>query len=147
MRERQGLIADREGALHVIEGVMAAFLVFSALAWVQSISGHTTVESSDDVVQMTTDLLYILEYHENRPDQPGLAQALSSQSAWAEQASLLESDLRSRMPAGYRAYMKTPYGNIGDRPPDLARMNIRPFLAYRQETREVIDCSLIVWGP
>jgi hypothetical protein len=43
--------------------------------------------------------------------------------------------------------METPYGSIGDSPPDLAAKSVRPFMAYRQETGEMIDCSLIVWRP
>jgi hypothetical protein len=147
MRERRGLIADREGALHVIEAVMAALLMFSALACVQSISGYTPRESSDDMTQMTTDLLYILEHRENQPGHPGLEQALSSQWAWDKLWPALESDLRSRMPAGYRVYLKTPYGDTGDCPPDVAPKAVRSFLAYRQETCEMIDCSLVVWRP
>ena len=147
MRGRKGLIADREGALHMIEAIIAAFLMFSALACLQSISGHTPRESSDDMTQMTTDLLYILEHRENRPGHPGLAQALSTQSAWNKLWPVLESDLRSRMPAGYRVCLKTPYGDTGDCPPDIAPKAIRPFLAYRRETREMIDCCLVVWRP
>lgn len=145
MRGRRGLIADREGALHVIEAVIAAFLVLSALACVQSISGHIPREGTNDLSQMATDLLYILEHREGRPGHPGLAQALSSQSSWDMHRTALDSDLCSRMPAGYRVYLKTPYGDAGDYPPDIASKIVRPFLAYRQETREMIDCCLVVW--
>jgi hypothetical protein len=147
MRGQQGLIADRDGALHIIEGVIAALLLFSALACLQSISGPLSQENSDDVDQLSTDLLYILEHSENRPGHPGLAQALSSQSVWLEQSPALESDLCRRMPAGYMAYLQTPYGDAGDCPPDLAVMSLRPFLAYRQETGEMIGCNLLVWRP
>jgi hypothetical protein len=131
----------------MIEAVIAAFLLFSALAGVQAISGHLSRDSNDDVMQMTTDLLYILEHGENRPGHPGLAQALSSQSAWLERLPALESDLRGRMPPGYRVYLRTPYGDAGDCPSDLVTMSVRPFLAYRQETGEVIDCRIVVWRP
>jgi hypothetical protein len=131
----------------MIEAVIAAFLMFSALAGIQSIAGHIPPDSNDDVLQMTTDLLYILEHGENGPGHPGLASALSSQSAWTELSPMLESDLRGRLPAGYRIYLQTPYGKAGDCPPDLVSMAVRPFLAYRQETGEVIGCSLVVWRP
>jgi hypothetical protein len=147
MRGRRGLISDQEGALHVIEAVIAAFLMLSALACVQSISGHLPHDSSDDLEQMSTDLLYLLEHGQNRQAHPGLAQALSSQTAWSEQSPVLESELRCRLPAGYRVYMRTPYGDIGDSPPDLVEMSIRPFLACCQETGEMLDCNLILWRP
>jgi hypothetical protein len=131
----------------MIEAVIAAFLLFSTLAGIQGIEGHVSRDSNDDVQQMATDLRYILEHGENRPGHPGLAQTLSAQSAWTEQSSRLESDLRDRLPAGYRVYLQTPYGNIGDCPPDLATMSVRPFLAYRQETGEIIECGIVVWRP
>jgi hypothetical protein len=129
----------------VIEAVVAAALMLSAMACLQSISGYPPQDGSDDVARMTTDLMYILEHGQNRPDRPGIAQALSSQSAWEDMSAALESDLRSRMPAGYHVWMDTPYGDIGDCPPDRATMSVRPFIAYRQETGEMIECSLIVW--
>jgi hypothetical protein len=131
----------------MIEAIVAAFLVFSALAGIQAISGRFYQDSNDDVRQMTTDLLYLLEQGKNRPGHPGLAHALSSQSEWIERSPALESDLRDRLPAGYRVYLLTPYGEVGDCPPDLVTMSVRPFLAYRQETGEMIDCSLVVWRP
>jgi hypothetical protein len=96
---------------------------------------------------MSKDLLYILEHGENGPGHPGLAQALSSPSAWSGQSGALVTNCRNRMPAGYKVYLRTPYGDAGDRPPDRVAMSVRPFLAYRQETGEMIGCSLIVWRP
>ncbi len=147
MKEQRGLIADQEGALHMIEALIAVVLMFSALACLLSISGHLSQGGNDDLKQMTTDLLYILEHGKNQPGHPALAQSLSSQLAWTAQSPTLESNLRSRMLPGYRAYLQTPYGTIGDCPPDFATMHVRPFLAYRQETGEMIDCSLIIWRP
>ncbi len=147
MRERRQLIADSEGALHMIEAVIAAFLIFSVLACIQSISSHVSKDSSDDLTQMSTDLLYILEHGQNGPGHPGLAQALSSRSAWSEQSAALASEMRSYVSAGYKVYLGTPYGDVGDCPPDLASMSVRPFLSYRGETGEIIDCSLVVWRP
>ena len=140
-----GLIADSDGALHMIEAVIAAFLLFSALACLQSVSGHISADSSDDLEQLSKDLLYILEHGENGPGHPGLAQALSSESAWSEQSKALVTNSGNRMPAGYRVYLRTPYGDEGDCPPDRVAMSVRPFLAYRQDTGEMIGCSLIVW--
>jgi hypothetical protein len=147
MRERQGLIADRSGALHVIEATIAAFLMLSAIACLQSISGQQLPDNCDDVAQMATDLLYVLEHGQNRPGHPGLAQTLSSRSSWDNMSPALESDLRGRVPAGYRAFMETPYGSTGDSPPDLATKSVRPFLAYSQETGRMIGCSLVIWRP
>lgn len=144
---RRQLIADSEGALHMIEAVIAAFLIFSVLACIQSMTGHLSQESNDEVQQMSTDLLYLLEHGQNGPGHPGLAQALSSQAAWSEQSAALASEMRSHVPAGYKVYLRTPYGDVGDCPPDLVSMSVRPFLAYCGETGEVIDCSLIVWRP
>jgi hypothetical protein len=147
MRERRPLIADSEGALHMIEAAIAAFLIFSALACIQSMTGHLTPESNDDVQQMSTDLLYILEHGQNGPGHPGLAEALSSQKAWSEQSAALTAEVRSHMPTGYKVYLHTPYGDVGDCPPDLVSMAFRPFLAYCVESGEIIDCSLVVWRP
>jgi hypothetical protein len=129
----------------MIEAIIAAFLMFSALACLQSISGHVSVDRSDDLEQMSKDLLYLLEHGENGPGHPGLAHTLSSQSAWSDQSLTLITNIRNRMPAGYKVYLRTPYGDEGDCPPDSVTMSVRPFLAYRQETGEMIGCSLIVW--
>jgi hypothetical protein len=147
MKVRRQLIADREGALHMIEAVVAAFLIFSALACVQSISGHLSQDSGDDLTQMTTDLMYILEHGENGPGHPGLARALSSRSVWSEQAAALVSEISSRVPAGYKVYLHTPYGDAGESPPDFVAMSVRPFIAYGEESGDIIDCSLVVWRP
>lgn len=147
MRGRKGLIADQEGALHMMEAIVAAFLMFSSVACLHSISGHVSADGNEDLEQMSQDLLYILEHGENGPGHPGLAQALSSQSAWAGQSLALDANIRNRMYAGYKAYLQTPYGDAGDCPPDRVAMSARPFLAYRQETGEMIGCSLIVWRP
>jgi hypothetical protein len=150
MRERRQLIADSEGALHMIEAAIAAFLIFSTLACIQTMAGHLSAESDDDqqqLRQMTTDLLYILEHGQNGPGHPGLAQALSSQTAWSEQSAALVSEMYSYVPAGYKVYLCTPCGDVGDCPPDLVSMSVRPFLAYRVETGEIMDCSLVVWRP
>ena len=145
MRGQRGLIADHGGALHMIEAVMAALLILSALAGINAISDRPSPDNSDDLRLMSSDLLYIMEQRQNMPGHPGLAQALSSPSAWAEHSPGLVSDLRGYMPAGFRCCLITPYGKAGDCPPDGAAMFVRPFLAYRQETGDIIDCSLIVW--
>jgi hypothetical protein len=147
MRVRQPLIGDREGALHMIEAIIAAFLIFSALACLQTMGGHLLPESDDDVRQMSTDLLYILEHGESGPGHPGLAQALASPSAWSEQSAALVAEICSRVPAGYKVYLHTPYGDAGDRPPDFVAMSVRQFLVYSGESGEIIDGSLIVWRP
>jgi hypothetical protein len=131
----------------MMEAIVAAFLMFSAVACLQSISGHVSADGSEDLEQMSQDLLYILEHGENGPGHPGLAQALSSQTAWSEQSLVLDANIRNRMPAGYKVYLRTPYGDTGDCPPDRVAMSVRAFLAYRQETGETIGCSLIVWRP
>jgi hypothetical protein len=131
----------------MIEAIIAAFLIFSALACVQSMAGHLSPESDDDVQQMSTDLLYILEHGQNGPGHPGLTQALSSQSAWSEHSIALASEMCSHLPAGYKVYLRTPYGDAGDCPPDRVSMAVLPFLACCGDTGEIIDCSLVVWRP
>jgi hypothetical protein len=131
----------------MIEAIMAAFLIFSALACIQTMSGHLSPESDYDLLQMSTDLLYLLEHGQNGPGHPGLAQALSSQTAWSEHSAALASEMCSHLPAGYKVYIRTPYGDAGDCPPDRGSMAVLPFLAYCWDTGEIIDCSLIVWRP
>jgi hypothetical protein len=147
MRGRRQLIDDSEGALHMIEAVIAAFLIFSTLACIQTTGGHLSADSNEDLRQMSTDLLYILEHGQDGPGHPGLVQALSSRSAWSGQSAALISEMCSHIPAGYKLFLRTPYGDVGDCPPDLASMSVRPFLACCGETGEIIDCSLVVWRP
>jgi hypothetical protein len=147
MRALRGLIADQEGAVHMIEAVLSAFLVLSALACAQTISALPTGESGADLAQITTDLVYVLEHSEGRPGHPDLAQAMSSQAVWEDLSPDLEADIRDRLPDGCRAWVETPYGSIGDEPPDLAVKSVRPFLVYRQETGKLIGCRLVVWRP
>jgi hypothetical protein len=131
----------------LIEAIAAVFLVFAALACVQSISGHQSLGDNDDLEQMSTDLLYLLEHGENGPGHPGLAQALSSPGAWSGQSAVLASEIRSILPAGYKVYLQTPYGDAGDCPPDFVAMSVRPFLAYSRENGEIIEGRIVVWRP
>lgn len=147
MRARQGLIADGEGALYLIEAIVAVLLVFAVLACVQSISGHQSPGDNVDLEQMSTDLLYLLEHGENGPGHPGLAQALSSPAAWSGQSAALAAEIRNILPPGDLVYLQTPYGDAGDCPPDFAAMSVRPFLAYSRESGEIIDGRIVVWRP
>jgi hypothetical protein len=147
MRGRRALIDDREGALHTMEAIIAAFLLFSALACVQSISGHISPDSNDDLEQMSTDLLYIMEHGQNGPGHPGLAQALSSQAAWSEQSAVLLSEIESHVPAGCYVFLHTPYGDAGKCPPDFVSMTVRPFIAYSPGSGGIIEGRIVVWRP
>ncbi len=144
---RQGLIADREGALHMIEAVIGAFLMLSCVACLNAMPHGYLQESDrdDDLRTMSADLLYILEYRDNRPGHPGLAQTLSMPTVWDEQSAAIESDIRSILPSGVRACLVTPYGDAGDYPPDGVVMYTRPFLGFRLDTHEALDCKLILW--
>jgi len=145
MPGRQGLIADREGALHIIEAIVGALMMLSCVACLSAMPHGFSRESTDDLRAMSADLLYILEYRDNRPGHPGLAQALSTPAAWDEQSSAIESDLRRLLPPGVRGCLITPYGEAGDYPPDGVVMPVRPFLGLRRDTHEAIDCNLILW--
>jgi hypothetical protein len=147
MLGRQGLIDDREGALHMIEAVIGALLMLSCVTCLSAMPHGYLQESDcdDDLRTLSADLLYILEYRDNRPGHPGLAQALSMPAVWDERSAAIESDMRSLLPPGIRACLVTPYGDAGDFPPDGAVMYIRPFLVFRLDTHEGIDCKLILW--
>ena len=147
MRARRGLKADREGALYTIEAIVAIFLAFSALACVQSISGHLSPDGNDDLELMSADVLYLLEHGGNGPGRPGLAQTLASPEAWAGQSAALTTEIQGFLPAGCHICLQTPYGDAGDCPPDFAAMSVRPFLAYSGETGAIVDGRIIVWRP
>jgi len=143
----KGLIGEPDGALYTIEAVFAGLVIISMLAYVNSIPAVASPDQHDDLKLMSADLLHVLMYAGGDLAHPGLARALSSQTAWAEHSLALGAELRGFMPAGYRAYLHTPYGDTGDCPPDDVAMSIRPFLAYGQDTGEMVECSLIVWRP
>jgi hypothetical protein len=147
MRERQGLIADREGAMYMIEAIIGAVLLLSCMACLSSMPQGFARGSGDDsdLRVMSADLLCILEYRDNRPGHPGLAQALSTPGAWLEHSSPIESDISGLLPPDVRGCLVTPYGVTGDFPPDGAAMYVRPFLGWRMDTHEAISCKLIVW--
>lgn len=145
MRGRRRLIDDREGALHTIEAIIGALLMLSCVACLDGMLQDSARESADDLESMSGDLLYVLEYRENRPGHPGLAQALSTPDAWAGLSPAIESDIRDMLPAGVRGCLMTPYGNAGSYPPDGAVMHVRPLLGLRMDTHEVVDCRLILW--
>ncbi len=147
MRGPKGLITDPDGALYTIEALFAGLLIISVLACVNSIPVTAGPDQHDDLKLMSADLLRVLMYAEGDLAHPGLAQVLSSQTAWVEQSPAIAAGLQGFTPAGYRAYLRTPYGDAGDSPPDKVAMSIRPFLAYRQETGEMIECSLVIWRP
>ncbi len=60
MRGRQGLIADREGALHMIEAIVGAFLMLSCVTCLSAMPHGFSRESDggDDLRIMSADLLY-----------------------------------------------------------------------------------------
>jgi len=131
----------------MIEAIFAGLIILAALVCISAIPAAPGTDERDDLELMSADLLHVLQYASGSIACPGLAQVLASQTAWDEQSLALASYLRSFMPAGYKACLLTPYGDAGDSPPDCAAMSVRPFLAYRQETGEMIECSLIVWRP
>lgn len=145
MPVRQGLIANQEGALHMIEAIIGALLMLSCVACLNAMPHGFSRESNDDLRDMSADLLYMLEYRDSLPGHPGLAQALSTPAAWYEQSSAIESDIRSLLPPGVRGCLVTPYGDAGIYPPDGAVMYIRPFLGLRMDTHEAMDCKIILW--
>ncbi|OPY28519.1 MAG: hypothetical protein A4E28_01452 [Methanocella sp. PtaU1.Bin125] len=145
MRGRRRLIDDREGALHIIEAIIGGLLMLSCVACLDGMSPGSARENPDDLERMSGDLLYVLEYRENRPGHPGLAQALSTPAAWVELSPAIVSDMRDRLPAGVRSCLMTPYGMAGSYPPDGAVMYVRPFLGLRMDTHEAMDCRLILW--
>ncbi len=145
MRGRRELIVDRTGAIHVIEAIVSAFLVLSCITCLNAVIPGSSGNGDADLIVMSSDLLHILQYRENRPGHPGLAPALYSPEAWAEQSAAIEADMSGLLPPGIRACMVTPCGKAGDFPPDGAITYSRPFLAYRQDTHEAMDCKLILW--
>jgi hypothetical protein len=147
MRGPKGLIGDHRGTLYVIEAVISGIMIVSTLACIGIIPDASGVDRCDDLKLMSADLLQVLEGSGGSLMHSGLAQALSSQTAWEGHSHAIECSLRSFMPAGYRVYLRTPYGDAGDCLTDCVPMSVRPFLAYRQETGDIIECSLIVWRP
>ncbi len=147
MRGRQGLIADRGGAMHMIEAIIGAILMLSCVACLSAMPRAYLQESDcdDELRTMSADLLYILEYRDSQPEHPGLARLLSLPGVWDEQSTAIVSDMRNALPTGVRACLVTPYGYAGDYPPDGAAMYTRPFLGFRQDTLETVDCKLILW--
>jgi hypothetical protein len=147
MRGRQGLIADQGGALHMIEAIIGALLMISCLTCLSAVPHGFSQErdGGDDLRTMSADLLYILEFRDNRPGHPGLMQVLSTPAAWSEQSPAVDPDIRSFLQAGVMACLVTPYGDVGDYPPDGAVMYVRPFIGFRMDTHEAMDCKLILW--
>lgn len=145
MRAQNRLASEDSGALHLTEAVMSAILIVSTMAGVLSIQHYDTPAEAQDLHMISSDLLYLLEYRENLPGHPRLAETIASPGDWDARADSLEKDVRSMLPEGIGFFLTTPYGTVGDLPPARASKHVRTFEAYRTDEKKIIQCQLVLW--
>jgi len=132
-----------EGAVHVLEAIMASVLVIAALVYVNT-SGVEARDRPDDLVALSSDILNVLQYRANSLEHPGLGLALSSAGQWHESSGALGADIGRILPDGVYYYLETPYGGLGQKPVDGMEVCSRPFVACGGDGK-MLDCRMILW--
>jgi hypothetical protein len=137
-----------DGAVHMLEAVLASVLVISTLVMVNSYMVRHVSDGGDDLAKLSSDILNLITYRDNSLEHPGLGFTLSSMEQWNNSSSTLGADIEKVMPAGVYYHMSTPYGTLGKAPAERARGYSRPFIAYSGfggGAGEMLDCKLVLW--
>jgi hypothetical protein len=145
MPVRAHLSGDDTAAIHVAEALLASFIVLSALTLTGLPSAGPADAGLHDMETMASDLIDVMEHRDSRPGHPSLASVMTSAESWNEESASLESDLREFVPWGTWFCLTTPYGSVGDRPPDGVVSCARPFQAYCRSDGRIVDCCLTIW--
>lgn len=133
-----------EGAVHMLEAIMASVLVMAALVYVNTSAAWPVRDHSDDLMVLSSDILNVLQYRANSLEHPGLGFTLSSASQWHDSSGALGADISQMLPDGVHYYMETPYGGLGQKPVEGMKICTRPFVAYGG-TGIMLDCQFILW--
>jgi hypothetical protein len=133
-----------EGAVHMLEAIMASVLVVAALVYVNTSASLPVHDHPDDLKVLSADVLNVLQYRANSLEHPGLGFALSSPGQWHDSSGALGADIGRMLPGGVYYYLETPYGGIGQRPADGMEVLSRPFVACGGDGK-MLDCRMVLW--
>jgi hypothetical protein len=137
-----------DGAVHMLEAILASVLVISTLVMVNSYMIRHVCDGDGGLEALSSDILNLLTYRDNSLEHPCLGFTLSSMKQWNNSSSALGADIEKMLPAGVYYHMSTPYGTLGNAPAEWARGYSRTFIAYSgfgQSTGEMLDCKLVLW--
>ena len=133
-----------EGAVHMLEALMASVLVMAALVYVNTSLPVQHRDCPDDLAALSADVLNVLQYRANSLEHPGLGFALSSAGQWNDSSEALGADIGHMLPGGVYYYIETPYGGLGQKPVDGMEVCPRPFVACGGDGK-MLACKLILW--
>jgi hypothetical protein len=137
-----------DGAVHMLEAILASVLVISTLVMVNSYTVRHVNDGGNGLATLSSDILNLITYRDNSIEHPGLGFTLSSMEQWNNSSLALGADIEKMLPAGVYYHMATPYGTLGNIPAERARGYSRPFIAYSgfgHGTGEMLDCKLVLW--
>ena len=135
---------DDEGAVHLIEAVMAAAMVLAVLYYMGSMMPASSEGRTSGLETLSSDLISVLEFRGNSLEHPSLGFTLSSADRWNDSSDELYADADRMLPAGTYCYIDTPYGDIGRRPASGSNICVKPFMASG-DGGTMLDCKLILW--
>ncbi len=133
-----------EGAVHMLEAIMASVLVMAALVYVNTSAAWPVRDHPDDLKALSSDILNVLQYRANSLEHPGLGFVLSSPGQWHDSSGAMGADIGYMLPDGVFYYLETPYGGLGQKPADGMEVCSRPFVACGGDGK-VLDCKMILW--
>lgn len=138
-------LMNDEGAVHMLEAILAAVLLLSTLAFMNA-SIHVPASGGyDSLSPLTEDILNVVAYRDNTVADPSLSHVMSSPDEWMVDATVLGECIESMLPAGDHYYLRSPYGDLGNRPPDHADVYALPFMVYCEGEDKMEECELIIW--
>lgn len=138
---------DDNGAIHMLESALATVLLLSTLAYINSCVMAPAAEDTPDLRLMSADITHVLSYRSSSVEHPNLSYAFSSPVCWGRSSGHLGHDIRDMLPHGTYYYFSSPYGELGDRPPDGVGMCARPIEIFSDAGETIMDCELILWRP
>jgi hypothetical protein len=133
-----------DGAVHVLEAIMASVLVVAALFYVNVSMAASARDRLDGLDALSADVLNVLQYRDNSLEHPAIGFALSSPGQWHDSSGALGADIGKMLPVGVFYYLETPYGGIGQRPADGIVVCPRPFVACGGDGK-MLDCTMVLW--
>lgn len=133
-----------EGAVYMLEAIMASVLVVAALVYVNTSAAWPVCDYPEDLKALSADMLNVLQYRANSLEHPCLGFALSSPGQWHDSSGALGADIGRMLPDGVYYYFETPYGGLGQKPAEGMEVCSRPFMACGGDGK-MLGCRMVLW--
>lgn len=134
-----------DGAVHMLEAILATVMIIAMLAYMNANVQASSSGAYDGLRPLSGDILDVLMYRSNTVIDPGLAHVMSSPEEWNDDAATMGESIDAMLPDGTHYYLRSPYGELGERPPSFVKSYARPFAVYCESEGRMEECELVLW--